>query len=103
MNVAFPYGGAGTYATALANKQLCGKWDVSSSSNHGVRDSALDTNSSTQVLSRLLELWREDKEQKNKVLIFSKSVKLLDFLSMWLGASGEISSENLPLLPYMIG
>ncbi|KAG8991647.1 hypothetical protein FRB94_000918 [Tulasnella sp. JGI-2019a] len=67
MTVAFPRGDAGTYATALTNKQLCGKWDA---------------------LSRLLEMWRENKDEKNKVLIFSKSVKLLDFLSMWLAAEG---------------
>lgn len=29
MKIAFPAGGAGTYATALGNKELCGKWEVS--------------------------------------------------------------------------
>ncbi|KAG9007115.1 hypothetical protein FRB90_009546 [Tulasnella sp. 427] len=67
MKTAFPSGGAGTYATALSNKELCGKWEV---------------------LERLLHLWRSEKEEKNKVLIFSKSVKLLEFLSMWLEADG---------------
>ncbi|KAG8934609.1 hypothetical protein FRC01_001710 [Tulasnella sp. 417] len=67
MKIAFPSGGAGTYATALGNKELCGKWEV---------------------LERLLRLWRSEKEEKNKVLIFSKSVKLLEFLSMWLEADG---------------
>ncbi|KAG9049900.1 hypothetical protein FS837_008662 [Tulasnella sp. UAMH 9824] len=67
MKVAFPSGGAGTYATALGNKELCGKWEV---------------------LERLLRLWKSEKQEKNKVLIFSKSVKLLEFLSLWLEASG---------------
>lgn len=67
MKIAFPSGGAGTYATALSNKELCGKWEV---------------------LERLLRLWRSEKEERNKVLIFSKSVKLLEFLSMWLEAAG---------------
>ncbi|KAG8908777.1 hypothetical protein FRB99_003015 [Tulasnella sp. 403] len=69
MKVAFPDGRAGTYATALTNRELCGKWEV---------------------LCRLLRLWKSEVEKKNKILIFSKSVKLLDFLSMWLGASGFV-------------
>ncbi|KAG8882394.1 hypothetical protein FRB97_008298 [Tulasnella sp. 331] len=67
MKIAFPQGRPETYASALTNRQLCGKWDA---------------------LSQLLEKWRDNKEEKNKVLVFSKSVKLLQFLSMWLAAEG---------------
>ncbi|KAJ7584880.1 P-loop containing nucleoside triphosphate hydrolase protein [Mycena floridula] len=54
---AFPDTEAPTYGPTILQSRYCGKWDV---------------------LAKLLSKWRED--PTNKVLIFTKSVKLLDML-----------------------
>ncbi|KAI0077655.1 hypothetical protein K474DRAFT_1642880 [Panus rudis PR-1116 ss-1] len=63
--IAFPEGGAPKFGPALLVPQYCGKWIV---------------------LKSLLEKWREDRS--NKVLIFTKSVKLLDMLEFQLSQEG---------------
>ena len=79
LKVAFGDTNSGTYATALLQTGLCGKWDVSSSSLFEDLDGSLP-----KVLFRLLQTWKTARAEKNKVLIFSKSVKLLNFLAMRL-------------------
>ncbi|KAG8964466.1 hypothetical protein FRC03_001782 [Tulasnella sp. 419] len=66
LKIAFPGRNPGTYTMVLHNKELCGKWDV---------------------LSRLLKVWY-DEGAGNKVLIFSKSLKLLEFLTYSLEQEG---------------
>lgn len=95
IKIAFPDGGAGTYATALANKQICGKWEVRAFLHPGLIRLTIFC---MKVLEKLLHLWKKESGQKNKVLIFSKSVKLLEFLSMWLGASGAFPSRRVTCL-----
>ncbi|KAJ7482264.1 RAD26-like SNF2 family DNA-dependent ATPase [Mycena galericulata] len=56
--IAFPDGDAPTFGVAILDKRYCGKW---------------------AVLLSLLRDWRKDKT--NKVLIFTKSVKLLDMMA----------------------
>ncbi|KDQ17914.1 hypothetical protein BOTBODRAFT_185328 [Botryobasidium botryosum FD-172 SS1] len=67
LKIAFPDADSAetTYGKALMKSSLCGKY---------------------QVLVKLLDQWR--KEGGNKVLIFTKSVKLLEFLAHWLTHSG---------------
>ncbi|KAF8890663.1 P-loop containing nucleoside triphosphate hydrolase protein [Infundibulicybe gibba] len=63
--VAFPDGDIPKYGAAMMQPQFCGKW---------------------VVLETLLMEWRKD--HSNKVLIFTKSVKLLDMLEFHLKARG---------------
>ncbi|KAH7909981.1 RAD26-like SNF2 family DNA-dependent ATPase [Hygrophoropsis aurantiaca] len=63
--VAFPGHAIPKYGTAMLQPQLCGKWGV------------LDT---------LLKEWRKDR--LNKVLVFTKSVKLLEMLEFHLSNNG---------------
>ncbi|KAF7315051.1 RAD26-like SNF2 family DNA-dependent ATPase [Mycena indigotica] len=60
---AFPGGNAPSFQMAIMDANYCGKWTV---------------------LMSLLKEWRQDTEAKNKVLIFTKSVKLLDMMSFQL-------------------
>ena len=55
-SMAFPSGSIPKYGPAMLRPEFCGKW---------------------QVLETLLRQWKREKEA-NKVLIFTKSVKLLD-------------------------
>ncbi|KAJ7041189.1 P-loop containing nucleoside triphosphate hydrolase protein [Mycena alexandri] len=57
-SIAFPNGQAPPYTVAIMDKQYCGKW---------------------AVLLSLLRDWRKDRT--NKVLIFTKSVKLLEMMA----------------------
>lgn len=52
--------------TNICRPNLCGKWNV---------------------LRQLLHSWRENEADKNKVLIFSKSAKLLTFLELEIAKS----------------
>ncbi|KAJ7072771.1 RAD26-like SNF2 family DNA-dependent ATPase [Mycena amicta] len=61
--LAFPRGNAPTYEMAIMDSGYCGKW---------------------LVLMSLLKEWRADRAAKNKVLIFTKSVKLLAMMSFQL-------------------
>ncbi|CAA7262618.1 unnamed protein product [Cyclocybe aegerita] len=63
--IAFPDGNIPKYGTAMMQPQYCGKWGA---------------------LEVLLKEWRKDKS--NKVLIFTKSVKLLEMLEFHLGTKG---------------
>ncbi|KAF9006951.1 P-loop containing nucleoside triphosphate hydrolase protein [Cyathus striatus] len=63
--VAFPDGNIPKYGMAILQAQYCGKW------------AALDT---------LLKEWRKD--PSNKVLVFTKSVKLLEMLQFHLSTRG---------------
>lgn len=64
--IAFPDGGIPKYGTAMMQPQYCGKW---------------------AVLELLLKEWRKD--QTNKLLIFTKSVKLLEMLDFHLNTKGK--------------
>ncbi|KAI0789173.1 P-loop containing nucleoside triphosphate hydrolase protein [Abortiporus biennis] len=65
--IAFPReGDVPTFGTAMLQPRLCGKW---------------------MVLQTLLKEWHKDKAN-NKVLIFTKSVKLLDMLEFQLQTQG---------------
>ncbi|KAI0085593.1 P-loop containing nucleoside triphosphate hydrolase protein [Irpex rosettiformis] len=61
----FPRNAVPKYGTAMLNPNYCGKW---------------------RVLESLLKEWHKDKS--NKVLIFTKSVKLLEMLDYHLKAQG---------------
>ncbi|KAJ7805848.1 SNF2 family N-terminal domain-containing protein, partial [Mycena leptocephala] len=63
--IAFPHNNAPAYGLAMMESKYCGKWDV---------------------LLGLLKEWREDRT--NKVLIFTKSVKLIDMMSHQLKKEG---------------
>ncbi|KAJ7260962.1 P-loop containing nucleoside triphosphate hydrolase protein [Mycena haematopus] len=63
--VAFPDGNAPSYTLAILDPRLCGKW---------------------KVLLGLLKDWRKD--PTNKVLIFTKSVKLLEMMAHQLKVAG---------------
>ncbi|KAJ6476254.1 RAD26-like SNF2 family DNA-dependent ATPase [Mycena sanguinolenta] len=63
--VAYPDGDAPSYKLAILNPKLCGKW---------------------KVLLGLLKDWRKDRT--NKVLIFTKSVKLLEMMAHQLSVAG---------------
>lgn len=67
------------YGTAIMQPQYCGKWAVS------LYTSSLDflERRLSQVLDMLLGDWRIDRS--NKVLLFTKSVKLLEMLEFHLG------------------
>ncbi|KAK7055149.1 DNA excision repair protein ERCC-6-like 2 [Favolaschia claudopus] len=58
--VAFPNGNAPSFKIAMMDPRYCGKW---------------------KVLLDLLKEWKQDTKTTNKVLIFTKSVKLLDMLA----------------------
>ncbi|KAF8622607.1 hypothetical protein AX15_006865 [Amanita polypyramis BW_CC] len=82
--VAFPDGDIPKYGTAMMQPQYCGKW---------------------AVLNLLLKEWRRD--STNKVLIFTKSVKLLEMLEFHLHAQdhgflkldgGTKQSERMPVI-----
>ena len=60
-NLVFPAGRVPKYGPAMLRPEFCGKW---------------------QVLETLLKEWRHDRS--NKVLIFTKSVKLLEMLEFHL-------------------
>ncbi|EKM76213.1 hypothetical protein AGABI1DRAFT_63554, partial [Agaricus bisporus var. burnettii JB137-S8] len=62
-DIAFPDGNAPKYGTAMMRPQYCGKWAVI-----------------------LLREWRKD--PSNKILVFTKSVKLLDMLDFHLKTQG---------------
>ena len=62
--MAFPSDSIPKYGPAMLRPEFCGKW---------------------QVLETLLREWKKD---ANKVLIFTKSVKLLDMLEFHLSAQG---------------
>ncbi|KAG6837763.1 hypothetical protein H0H93_001690 [Arthromyces matolae] len=64
--LAFPDGDAPKYGTAMMQPKFCGKWTV---------------------LEMLLKEWRKD--STNKVLIFTKSVKLLEMLDFHLKSKGH--------------
>ncbi|KAF7345108.1 DNA excision repair protein ERCC-6-like 2 [Mycena venus] len=83
-DVAFPNGGAPSYGVAMLDPKYCGKW---------------------KVLLTLLEDWRRDRT--NKVLIFTKSVKLLEMMSHQLKVAGygflqldgsTKQSERMPMI-----
>ncbi|KAF8154005.1 P-loop containing nucleoside triphosphate hydrolase protein [Crassisporium funariophilum] len=63
--IAFPEGNIPKYGTAMMQPQYCGKW---------------------AALEVLLKEWRKDRT--NKVLIFTKSVKLLEMLEFHLNTRG---------------
>lgn len=63
--------------------QYCGKWTVSNILL-GMHYAVL---MSIQVLQALLKEWRKDRT--NKVLIFTKSRKLLDMLDFHLQSKGK--------------
>ncbi|RDB19634.1 DNA excision repair protein ERCC-6-like 2 [Hypsizygus marmoreus] len=63
--IAFPEGDIPKYGTAMMQPKFCGKW---------------------AVLELLLKEWRKD--LTNKVLVFTKSVKLLEMLEFHLGTKG---------------
>ncbi|KAH0579842.1 hypothetical protein H2248_002670 [Termitomyces sp. 'cryptogamus'] len=63
--LAFPDGDIPKYGTAMMQPNFCGKW---------------------AILELLLKEWRKD--QSNKVLIFTKSVKLLEMLEFHLKSRG---------------
>ncbi|KAG6830528.1 hypothetical protein H0H92_000200 [Tricholoma furcatifolium] len=63
--LAFPDGDIPKYGTAMMQPKFCGKW---------------------AVLEHLLKEWRKD--SSNKVLVFTKSVKLLEMLEFHLSAKG---------------
>ncbi|KAF7373355.1 DNA excision repair protein ERCC-6-like 2 [Mycena sanguinolenta] len=63
--VAYPDGDAPSYKLAILDPRLCGKW---------------------KVLLGLLKDWRKD--LTNKVLIFTKSVKLLEMMAYQLSVAG---------------
>ncbi|PFH46505.1 hypothetical protein AMATHDRAFT_69676 [Amanita thiersii Skay4041] len=82
--IAFPDGNIPKYGTALMQPQYCGKW---------------------AVLDLLLKEWRKD--STNKVLIFTKSVKLLEMLEFHLHTQGygflkldgsTKQSERMPMI-----
>ncbi|XP_006455871.1 hypothetical protein AGABI2DRAFT_76351 [Agaricus bisporus var. bisporus H97] len=64
-DIAFPDGNAPKYGTAMMRPQYCGKW---------------------ATLEVLLREWRKD--PSNKILVFTKSVKLLDMLDFHLKTQG---------------
>jgi SNF2 family DNA or RNA helicase len=79
----------------MLQPQYCGKWTVR---YHETRNkSLLEADLLLQALKVLLEEWRKDRT--NKVLIFTKSVKLLEMLEFHLNTKG------LPfdLLYYLLG
>ena len=82
--IAFPEGNIPKYGTAMMQPEYCGKWRV--------RFSQLVCHFSVephfQALEDLLKEWRKDKT--NKVLIFTKSVKLLDMLDFHLNTKCEL-------------
>ncbi|KZP30044.1 hypothetical protein FIBSPDRAFT_884345 [Athelia psychrophila] len=65
-SIAFPNSTAPKYGQAELSKEYCGKWDV---------------------LQKLLNKWRQD--PKNKVLIFTKSRRLLDMLAFHVKGQGH--------------
>ncbi|KAF7307755.1 RAD26-like SNF2 family DNA-dependent ATPase [Mycena kentingensis (nom. inval.)] len=71
--MAFPNGDAPSFEMAIMDPKLCGKW---------------------QVLMSLLTAWKKHKAEKNKVLIFTKSVKLLEMMKFQL----EFESINFLVL-----
>ncbi|KAF8637119.1 hypothetical protein AX17_003023 [Amanita inopinata Kibby_2008] len=82
--IAFPDGNIPKYGTAMMQPQYCGKW---------------------AVLGHLLKEWRKD--STNKVLIFTKSVKLLEMLEFHLHTEGygflkldgnTKQSERMPMI-----
>ncbi|KAK2465546.1 hypothetical protein APHAL10511_002438 [Amanita phalloides] len=82
--IAFPDGDIPKYGTAMMQLQYCGKW---------------------VVLDLLLKEWRKD--PSNKVLLFTKSVKLLEMLEFHLHAQGydflkldgsTKQSERMPMI-----
>ncbi|CAL1697934.1 unnamed protein product [Somion occarium] len=64
-DIAFPHGRTPKFGPAMLVPDFCGKW---------------------MILQKLLEQWRKD--PLNKVLIFTKSVKLLDMLDFHLKTKG---------------
>lgn len=87
----YPGKKAPKYAQASMEAELCGKWIVSSA--YGRRYSS-SSNSSPQVLQTLMKEWRED--PLNKVLIFTKSIKLLNVLEFHLKNHGVSLSPSGP-------
>lgn len=72
---------APTYGQAVFDSRMCGKWKVRAFSR------SLTLTNHLQVLKDLLDVWR--REGDNKVLIFTKSVKLLEMLEHRLKESSK--------------
>ena len=68
------------YGTAIMQPQYCGKWAVSL---YTCCLDSIERRLPWQVLDMLLRDWRKDRS--NKVLLFTKSVKLLEMLEFHLG------------------
>ena len=74
----------------MLKPQYCGKWAVRISDICGDPRGFLTYG---KVLDTLLKEWRKDRS--NKVLIFTKSVKLLEMLDFHLGNNGQEVSPFL--------
>ena len=66
--------------------QFCGKWDVSYPECANFTGIEAELRFRCQVLNILMRDWK--KEEGAKVLIFTKSVKLLDMLDYHLNSHG---------------
>ena len=83
--MAFPEGDIPKYGTAMMQPKYCGKWGVSSFKYDFF---ILLLKTRFKALEVLLKEWRKDRT--NKVLIFTKSVKLLDMLEFHLGSKSKM-------------
>lgn len=81
----FSGGSVPKFAIAMMQPSFCGKWTVS---GKGSQLASPPNENDLQVLDTLLKDWKTDRS--NKVLIFTKSVKLLDMLEFHLGNRGAI-------------
>jgi hypothetical protein len=89
--VAFPNGTAPKYGLAMLEPAYCGKWIVSHPGNNYTLSFAFTRRAFYEVLETLLHEWRRD--SANKVLIFTKSVKLLDMLEHHIKSRRKESRE----------
>ena len=74
--MAFSPGPITKYGPAMLKPDYCGKW---------------------QVLETLLREWKKD---SNKVLIFTKSVKLLEMLEFHLNTQGMLEQQQRDVRSY---
>ena len=74
--MAFSPGPIPKYGPAMLKPDYCGKW---------------------QVLETLLREWKKD---SNKVLIFTKSVKLLEMLEFHLNTQGMLEQQQRDVRSY---
>jgi len=83
--IAWPDGNPPSYAEVLYQPNFCGKWKACAFFQFFLILGVQTDIRLSQVLIALMADWRKD--PTNKVLIFTRSVRLLDFLSMNLDLS----------------